>query len=68
MLASYIFNFPLLQEIPDEKFAEAKKKIAIKYDEIERALIEEFVKAHRMGDVNRMRQIANILSHFKGEK
>lgn len=58
--------YHISQEIPDEKFAEAKKKIAIKYDEIERALIEEFVKAHRIMDLNRMREIASILSHFKG--
>lgn len=48
------------------RFEEAKKKIALKYDEIERALIEEFVEAHRKYDVARMRGIAATLSHFKG--
>lgn len=38
----------------------------MKYDEIERALIEEFVEAHRKDDVGRMKEIAAILSHFKG--
>lgn len=47
------------------RFEEAKKKITMKYDEIERALIEEFVVAHRKYDVGRMREIAAILSHFK---
>lgn len=48
------------------RFEDAKKKIAVKYDEIERALIEEFVEAHRKDDVGRMKEIAAILSHFKG--
>uniref|UniRef100_A0A1B6HK07 Exocyst complex component 5 n=1 Tax=Homalodisca liturata TaxID=320908 RepID=A0A1B6HK07_9HEMI len=56
----------IAQELPPGKFEEAKKKIAVKYDEIERALIEEFVEAHRKYDVNRMQEIAAILSHFKG--
>ncbi|KAI5746678.1 hypothetical protein M8J77_006268 [Diaphorina citri] len=58
--------YHISQEIPDEKFSEAKAKIAAKYDEIERCLIEEFVKAHRTSDLTRMQEIANILSHFKG--
>lgn len=48
------------------RFEKAKKKIAAKYDEIERSLIEEFVKAHRSDDKGRMKEIATILSHFKG--
>ncbi|PSN43859.1 Exocyst complex component 5 [Blattella germanica] len=54
------------QELPSGKFEKAKKKIAMKYDEIERSLIEEFVKAHRSDDKGRMKEIASILSHFKG--
>jgi hypothetical protein len=52
--------------IPICRFEKAKKKIATKYDEIERSLIEEFVKAHRSDDKGRMNEIATILSHFKG--
>lgn len=52
--------------IPFCRFEKAKKKIATKYDEIERSLIEEFVKAHRSDDKGRMKEIATILSHFKG--
>jgi hypothetical protein len=48
------------------RFEKAKKKISTKYDEIERSLIEEFVKAHRSDDKGRMKEIATILSHFKG--
>lgn len=54
------------QELPSGKFEKAKKKIGTKYDEIERSLIEEFVKAHRSDDKGRMKEIATILSHFKG--
>lgn len=56
----------IAQELPSGKFEKAKKKIATKYDEIERSLIEEFVKAHRSDDKARMKEIATILSHFKG--
>lgn len=54
------------QELPSEKFEHAKKKIAVKYDEIERNLIEEFVRAHNREDANRMRELASVLAHFKG--
>lgn len=53
------------QELPSTKFEDAGKKISLKYDEIERSLIEEFVKAHRLGDTGRMKEIATILTHFK---
>lgn len=56
----------IAQELPSGKFEKAKKKIGTKYDEIERSLIEEFVKAHRSDDKGRMKEIATILSHFKG--
>ncbi|KAK9497068.1 hypothetical protein O3M35_004447 [Rhynocoris fuscipes] len=55
----------IAQELPSAKFEEARKKISLKYDEIERSLIEEFIKAHRLGDISRMRDISSILSHFK---
>ncbi|PBC29100.1 Exocyst complex component [Apis cerana cerana] len=54
------------QELPSEKFEHAKKKIIAKYDEIERNLIEEFVRAHNREDANRMRELASVLTHFKG--
>ncbi|KAK3868397.1 hypothetical protein Pcinc_026201 [Petrolisthes cinctipes] len=56
----------IAQELPSGKFEGAKQKIAEKYDEIERSLIMEFVKAHRAGDKDRMKEIAGTLSHFKG--
>ncbi|CAL4063422.1 unnamed protein product [Meganyctiphanes norvegica] len=56
----------IAQELPSGKFEDAKLKIAEKYDEIERSLIMEFVKAHRSGDKDKMKEIASILSHFKG--
>ena len=48
------------------RFEKAKIKIAAKYAETERGLIEEFVKAHRSDDKVRMRDIASLLSHFRG--
>lgn len=56
----------IAQELPSEKFKQAKERIAQKYFEIERSLIEEFVKAHDTDDKARMKEIAGILSHFKG--
>src|SRR5699024_9739160 len=37
-----------------------------KYDETERALIEEFANAQRKEDFKRMKEVANVLSQFKG--
>ncbi len=56
----------IAQELPQGKFSDAIRDIEKKYVEIERALIEEFVRAHRSGDKTRMRDIAAILSHFRG--
>lgn len=56
----------IAQELPSDKFENAKKKISGKYDEIEKLLIEEFVVAHKQEDIARMKEIASILSHFKG--
>ncbi|KAH0566576.1 exocyst complex component 5 [Cotesia glomerata] len=54
------------QELPSDKFDQAKAKIAAKYDEIERSLIEEFVRAHNSDDAERMKELASVLEHFKG--
>lgn len=56
----------IAQELPSDKFESAKRKISAKYDEIEKALIEEFVVAQEQEDTARMKEIASILSHFKG--
>ncbi|KAG1662389.1 Exocyst complex component 5 [Nymphon striatum] len=56
----------IAQELPSGKFDKARVKIAKKYDEIERALIEDFVGAQLSDDRTRMAEIASILSHFKG--
>nr|XP_032521332.1 exocyst complex component 5 [Danaus plexippus plexippus] len=58
--------YTISQELPPDKFEVAKKKIEAKYDEIERSLIEEFVKAQNHGDVAKMKDIANIMTNFKG--
>ncbi|XP_011305629.1 exocyst complex component 5 [Fopius arisanus] len=54
------------QELPSDKFNDAKEKISSKYDEIEKSLIEEFVRAHNSDDAERMKELASVLSHFKG--
>ncbi|CAG9789306.1 unnamed protein product [Diatraea saccharalis] len=56
----------IAQELPPDKFEIAKKKIETKYDEIERNLIEEFVKAQNQGNMTRMKEIAAIMTNFKG--
>ncbi|XP_025419969.1 exocyst complex component 5 [Sipha flava] len=58
--------FPIAQELPPGKFEEAKMKIVKKYDEIERSLIEEFIKCHSQKNLTRMKEVAAILTHFKG--
>ena len=55
------------QELPSGgKFDAAKQRIFVKYDQIEKELIEEFVNAQRNDDKLRMKELAKILSHFKG--
>lgn len=54
------------QELPPDKFEVAKQKIDAKYNEIERNLIEEFVKSQNSGNTSRMKEIANIMTNFKG--
>ncbi|KAJ3665408.1 hypothetical protein Zmor_000904 [Zophobas morio] len=54
------------QDLPSPKFEGLKRKIERKYDETERALIEEFSAAQRRDDFKRMKEIANVLSQFKG--
>uniref|UniRef100_T1GN04 Exocyst complex component 5 n=1 Tax=Megaselia scalaris TaxID=36166 RepID=T1GN04_MEGSC len=54
------------QDLSAKRFDDARKKIEKKYDEIERALIEEFAAAQKVEDIEKMKKIANILSQFKG--
>jgi len=56
----------IAQELPEAEFSPAQKAIEAKYGEIERSLIEEFVKHHRSSDQGRMAELAKILSHFRG--
>ncbi|KAI1723734.1 exocyst complex component sec10 domain-containing protein [Ditylenchus destructor] len=52
------------QELAREKYGAVQMRIAHKYDEIEQLLIGEFLKSGH--DRKRLREIANILSEFKG--
>lgn len=58
--------YMIAQDLPIDKFGDAKKKIEAKYDEIERGLIEEFATAQKHGNIEKMKSIATILSQFKG--
>ncbi|KAJ6630920.1 Exocyst complex component 5 [Pseudolycoriella hygida] len=58
--------YTIAQDLPIHKFGDAKKKIEAKYDEIERSLIEEFATAQKHGNIEKMKNIATILSQFKG--
>lgn len=58
--------YTIAQDLPADKFGEAKKKIEAKYDEIERSLIEEFATAQKQENIDRMKMLAGILSQFKG--
>ncbi len=56
----------IAQDLPSDKFGTAKKKIETKYDEVERNLIEEFATAQKNENIEKMKELANILSQFKG--
>ncbi|XP_005986515.1 exocyst complex component 5 [Latimeria chalumnae] len=56
----------IAQELPFDRFAEVKSKIASKYHDLECQLIQEFTNAQRKGEISRMREVAAVLLHFKG--
>lgn len=56
----------IAQELPEAEFSLAQRAIEAKYSDIERSLIEEFVRHHRSEDTARMAELALILSHFRG--
>ncbi|XP_041947683.1 exocyst complex component 5 isoform X2 [Alosa sapidissima] len=56
----------IAQELPFDRFADVKAKIASKYHDLERQLIQEFTNAQRRGEIGRMREVAAVLLHFKG--
>ncbi|XP_058119339.1 exocyst complex component 5 [Anopheles ziemanni] len=58
--------FQISQDLPAQRFANAKKKIESKYDDIEMQLIEEFATAQKTENIERMKELSDILSQFKG--
>ncbi|KAJ8975924.1 hypothetical protein NQ317_014884 [Molorchus minor] len=54
------------QDLPSPKFETVKRKIERKYCDIEKSLIEEFANAIVNEDLKRMKEIATVLSQFKG--
>uniref|UniRef100_A0A8C7PB38 Exocyst complex component 5 n=1 Tax=Oncorhynchus mykiss TaxID=8022 RepID=A0A8C7PB38_ONCMY len=55
----------IAQELPFDRFADVKAKIASKYHDLERQLIQEFTAAQRRGEIGRMQEVAAVLLHFK---
>lgn len=58
--------YTIAQDLPADKFGDARRKIEAKYDEIERALIEQFADAQKLENVELMRRLATMLAQFKG--
>ncbi|KAG9509621.1 Tyrosine-protein phosphatase 10D, partial [Fragariocoptes setiger] len=59
--------YQISQELPaNGVFDRAQSRIAEKYDLIERELIEEFVRAYRLDEKTKMKEIASIMQNFKG--
>uniref|UniRef100_A0A182QVJ4 Exocyst complex component 5 n=1 Tax=Anopheles farauti TaxID=69004 RepID=A0A182QVJ4_9DIPT len=58
--------FQISQDLPAQRFGNAKKKIESKYDDVEMQLIEEFATAQKMENIERMKELSDILSQFKG--
>jgi exocyst complex component 5 len=58
--------YTISQDLPSDKFEVAKRKIEGKYDEIERALIEEFATAQKSDQIEKMKEVATIMTQFKG--
>uniref|UniRef100_A0A8C7D7P8 Exocyst complex component 5 n=1 Tax=Oncorhynchus kisutch TaxID=8019 RepID=A0A8C7D7P8_ONCKI len=56
----------IAQELPFDRFADVKAKIASKYHDLERQLVQEFTAAQRRCEIGRMREVAAVLLHFKG--
>ncbi|KRZ95401.1 Exocyst complex component 5 [Trichinella sp. T8] len=56
----------IAMELPKEKYEAVQTRIAYKYDELEKMLIEEFVRHHHANAKLKMKQIANVLSQFNG--
>ncbi|XP_041469326.1 exocyst complex component 5-like [Lytechinus variegatus] len=56
----------IAQELPQDQFDKPKKKIQEKYNQIEEDLIQDFRHYFQEADIERMKELANILIHFKG--
>lgn len=54
------------RELTLTDFQPVRQRIATKYDEIERQLIERFVYAQERDDRQQMKALASMLSHFNG--
>ena len=48
------------------RYGNVRKNIMKTYNDIERILIGEFVSALETGNISRMKEVANVLSPFRG--
>lgn len=80
MDAAEVINklYTISQELPTEtdskdpnkqadmlRLKSAIDQVSRKYDEIEKSLINDFISKYRMDNKAKMKQIAEIMSHFK---
>lgn len=56
--------YSISQELSTDKYANVQARIAHRYEEVERLLMDEFGRAQR--DEKKMAEVARILSEFKG--
>jgi len=56
----------IAQELPSSRFQKVKTMIVNKYHEIETKLLKDFKIAHQNNEVEKMKDLASVLSQFKG--
>ncbi|KAK2704477.1 exocyst complex component 5-like isoform X4 [Artemia franciscana] len=56
----------IAEELPKNEYGNVRKNIMKTYNDIERILIGEFVSALETGNISRMKEVANVLSPFRG--
>jgi len=54
----------IAQDLPPGKFVEAQSDIDAKYNEIQKSLVDEFIKGHKSNDRQRMKELVIIRHKF----
>lgn len=55
----------IAQDLPPGKFVEAQADIDTKYNEIQKSLVDEFIKGHKSNDRQRMKELVNLVLILK---